>query len=110
MTRLYKPWDTPGLLGNLGVVGFVLVQCLDGAFTYVGVKTWGVGVEANPLISSAVAIAGLGAGLCGAKLLAVGLGMLLHLRGIHALVLLLTALYVAAAIVPWAALFLTQFN
>lgn len=90
------------------VVGFLLVQVLDGVFTYLGVRIWGVAIEANPLISSAVATAGIGAGVAGAKIFAIILGVLLHLRRVHALVALLTAFYVAAAILPWTALFLTQ--
>ncbi len=84
------------------------MQCLDGAFTYLGVRMWGLGIEANPLVSSAVSAAGLGAGLAGTKLMAISFGMLLHLRRVHNLVALLTAIYLAAAIVPWAAIFLTQ--
>ena len=90
------------------VLGFVLVQCLDGAFTYLGVKTWGPEIEANPLVSSAMAFAGLGVGLAGTKLMAVALGIILHMRRTHVLVAILTAIYVAGAIVPWTALFLTN--
>jgi hypothetical protein len=96
------------LFGDLAVLIFLVVQCLDGAFTYLGVCRWGPGIEANPLVSSAVAAAGLGAGLASAKLLAMGFGILLHLRQVHGIVALLTALYIAAAIVPWTALFLTH--
>ena len=46
------------------------------------------------------------AGLGGAKLVAIGFGMLLHLRRVHNVVALLTAIYFAVAILPWAALFL----
>jgi len=88
------------------LLGFVLVQCLDGAFTYLGVSIWGLGIEANPLVSSAVATAGLGAGLAGTKAIAIAFGMLLHLCRVHYLVALLTAIYIAAAILPWTALFL----
>jgi hypothetical protein len=108
MARLYKPWDTPdSLFGDLAVLGFLVVQVLDGAFTYLGVITWGPGIEANPLIRSAVQMAGLGTGLAGAKLVAIGLGMLLHLRRIHTMVALLTLFYMAAAILPWSYLFLS---
>jgi hypothetical protein len=69
MARLYKPWDTPSVFGDLAVLGFLLVQCLDGVFTYLGVQRWGPGIEANPLV---------------------------------------TAVYVAVAILPWTALFLTH--
>ena len=109
MTHLYKRWDTPRcLFGDVAVLGFLIVQCLDGAFTYLGVKIWGPGIEANPLVSSVVAVAGLGFGLAGAKLVAIGFGILLHLCRVHNLVALLTLIYVAAAIIPWTALFLTQ--
>ncbi|PYR13103.1 MAG: hypothetical protein DMG00_07655 [Acidobacteria bacterium] len=76
------------------VLAFFAAQILDGMFTYVGV------------ISSAVAVAGLGAGLTGVKAVAIGFGMLLHLRRLHTLVALLTAIYVAIAILPWTAIFL----
>ena len=109
MALLYKRWDEPrSLFGDLMVITFLVTQCLDGVFTYLGVQTWGPGIEANPLISLAVNVAGLGLGLAGAKLLAVGFGILLHLLRIHLLVALLTAIYVAVAILPWTALFLSR--
>jgi uncharacterized protein DUF5658 len=94
--------------GNLAVVGFILVQILDGSFTYLGVRLWGPAIEANPVVSSAVALAGLGAGLAGVKLVAIAFGMILHLRRVHNLVAFLTAVYFAVAILPWTAIFLSQ--
>jgi hypothetical protein len=109
MARLYKRWDEPrSMFGDLVVVGFVLVQCLDGIFTYLGVGIWGTDIEANPLITSAMGVWGLAGGLAGAKLMAIGFGMLLHLRRVHNLVALLTVIYLAAAIFPWTALFLAN--
>jgi hypothetical protein len=109
MVHLYRRWDEPkSLFGDVVVVGFVLVQLLDGIFTYLGVSIWGLGIEANPLVSSAMAVAGLGAGLAGVKIVAIGFGMLLHLRRVHNLVALLTALYFAIAILPWTAIFLAN--
>lgn len=109
MGRLYKRWDGPhSLFGDLVVVGFLCAQVLDGVFTYLGVRLWGPGIEANPLVSSAVAAAGLGTGLIAVKLTAIGFGILLHLRRVHNLVALLTAIYFAIAILPWAAIFLSQ--
>jgi hypothetical protein len=98
----------PSRFGDAAVIGFLIVQFLDGAFTYFGVRLWGPDIEANPIVSSAVATAGLGPGLAGAKLFAIGCGMVLHLCHVHHLVALLTVFYVVAAIVPWALLFLTQ--
>lgn len=107
MVHLYRRWDTPRCrFGDIAVLGFLLVQCLDGVFTYLGVCLWGPGVEANPIISSAVASAGLGAGLAGTKLAAMGFGILLHLHRVHTVVALLTAVYVGGAIVPWTVMFL----
>ena len=106
MTRLCRRWDSPRCrFGDLAVLAFLVVQCLDGIFTYLGVSIWGLDIEANPIVSSAVSIAGLGVGLAGAKLFAIGLGILLHLRRVHNVVALLSAIYVAFAIVPWAAMF-----
>ena len=107
MAVLSKRWDEPrSLFGDLTVVGFVLMQCLDGVFTYVGVGIWGPTIEANPIISSAMNAAGVAAGLGGAKAVAIGFGILLHLRRVHYIVALLTAIYFTIAVLPWTALFL----
>jgi len=109
MAHLYRRWDTPrSLFGDVIVLSFVLTQCVDGGFTYLGVSLWGPRAEANPLISSAISLAGLGAGVAAAKLLAVGLGIVLHLHRVHNIVALLTAIYVVGAILPWTALFLLR--
>ncbi len=109
MALLYKRWDAPRcLFGDLAVVTFVLTQCLDGVFTYLGVNIWGLRIEANPLISSAMATVGVLAGIGGAKLVAIGFGMALHLRRVHNLVAVLSAIYLTAAILPWTAIFLAN--
>jgi Domain of unknown function (DUF5658) len=109
MAYLWKRWDArQSRFGDAVVLGFLLVQCLDGVLTYLGVSIWGRGIEANPLVSLAIAAGGLGAGLAAAKLVAIGFGIVLHLCRVHNLVALLTAIYVAAAILPWTALFLTN--
>jgi hypothetical protein len=109
MALLYKRWDEPkSLFGDLMVVGFVLMQCLDGVFTYLGVAIWGPAIEANPLISSAMAASGVVVAVGGAKVVAIGLGILLHLRRVHNLVALLTAIYFTVAILPWTALLLVN--
>jgi len=108
MVHFNNRWQArPSRFGDVAVIGFLIVQFLDGAFTYLGVTMWGPGIEANPIVSSAVATAGLGAGLAAAKLVAIACGIVLHLRRVHNLVALLTMVYVAAAILPWTALFLT---
>jgi hypothetical protein len=108
MARLYQPWDPAHRrFGDIAVVVFFCVQCLDGVFTYFGVRTWGPAIEGNPIVSSAVAVAGLAGGLAGTKLLAIGFGIILHLRRIHTLVAALAAFYLAVAILPWALLLFT---
>jgi hypothetical protein len=109
MALLYKRWDEPrSLFGDLMVVAFLVMQCLDGVFTYVGVGIWGPTIEANPLISSAMAVGGVVSGVAAAKLVAISFGIVLHLRRVHNLVAALSAIYFAAAILPWTALFLAQ--
>jgi len=88
--------------GNGVVLAFLVVQALDGVFTYVGVSLGHAG-EGNPLVAGLMGAFGLGPGLAGAKLVAGSLGIALHLFGTHRLVALLTAFYLCAAIFPWAA-------
>src|ERR1700726_927470 len=109
MAYLWKRWDArQSRFGDAVVLGFLLVQCLDGVLTYLGVSIWGRGIEANPLVSLAIAAGGLGARLAATKMVAIGFGIVLPLCRVHNLVALLTAIYVAAAILPWTALFLTN--
>ena len=95
------------VFGDVAVIVFIVVQALDGILTYLGVHAMGPSIEANPIMSSALAAVGVGPGLITAKLFAVSLGILLHLRRVHLVVAFLTAFYVAAAIVPWTFLLLT---
>jgi hypothetical protein len=95
------------LFGDFVMLAFLLVQTLDGALTYVGLVTIGRVVEGNPLVAGLMASFGLGFGLAGAKFFAIALGIALHLFGTHRLVAILTAIYLAAAIVPWLAVFAT---
>ena len=86
------------------LVLFLLAQCLDGVFTYVGVKTFGMGVEANPLIAALMLEFGAGAALIAAKTVAGVLGIALHLRHVHGAVAALTLFYAAVALGPWTAI------
>jgi hypothetical protein len=90
--------------GDVVLVLFLLAQCFDGALTYVGVVSFGIESEANPLISGLMLRFGEGTGLLGAKLVAGLLGIALHLRQVHVAVALLTVFYVGVAIIPWLAL------
>ena len=94
-------WHQRSLFGDLALVLFLLAQCFDGVFTYVGVTSFGIGVEANPIIAMLMLELGHGTGLLSAKVVAALLGIALHLRQVHGAVALLTLFYTAAAIVPW---------
>jgi uncharacterized membrane protein len=90
--------------GNVALVLFLLAQCFDGVLTYVGVVTFGTGIEANPLIATLMGYLGAATALLTAKAIAATLGIALHLRGVHSAVAMLTAFYFAVAIVPWLAI------
>ena len=106
LPKLWKPRLRRSLFGDVAIVTFLLAQLFDGIFTYIGVRTYGLGVEANPLIAALMASYGHGTALLGAKSVAGALGVCLHLRDIHAAVALLAGFYVAVAIVPWMAILL----
>lgn len=87
--------------GNLAILAFLVVQALDGMFTYVGIVSYGPAVEGNPLLSWMMAALGAGPALAGAKFAASMFGIVLHLTAVHRTVALLAVLYVSAAILPW---------
>ena len=92
--------------GDAVIVLFLLAQAADGVMTYVGVTTFGVHLEANPLLASLMNAFGQGAAVTAAKIVASGLGISLHLIGVHRVLAVLTGVYFVAAIVPWAGLLL----
>jgi hypothetical protein len=89
------------MFGDVVLVVFLLAQACDGVFTYVGVSTYGVRMEGNPLLGWLMSSLGQGLGLTAAKATAGAFGIALHLTSVHRIVALLTAFYVAAAVVPW---------
>ncbi|HYS27486.1 MAG TPA: DUF5658 family protein [Vicinamibacterales bacterium] len=104
-TTVPKIWSVPprrSLFGDVVLVTFLVAQVFDGAFTYLGVMTFGTAAEANPVIASLMLHLGHGTALMMAKLVAAVLGIGLHLRGTHGAVALLAAFYVTAAVLPWA--------
>lgn len=106
-TAVPKVWSEPpqrSLFGDIVLVAFLLAQVLDGAFTYLGVTTFGMSIEANPVIGALMLHLGHGAALMTAKSVAGFLGIGLHIRGTHAAVALLAAFYMTAAVVPWVAI------
>ena len=104
-TDVPKIWSLQprrSIFGDVVLVAFLCAQVLDGAFTYLGVVTFGPTVEANPVIVSLMGYLGHGPALMIAKLIAGSLGISLHLRGTHGAVAVLAAFYVVAALLPWA--------
>jgi hypothetical protein len=92
------------IFGDLALVAFLLAQASDGLLTYIGVSTYGLHVEGNPLIGWLMSAMGEGPALATAKLAAGFFGIALHLSAVHRAVALLAAFYVAVAIVPWVAI------
>ena len=89
------------VFGDVVLIAFLLAQCFDGVFTYIGVMTYGLGIEANPLIAALMSVFGHGMALTLAKGLAATLGIGLHLRQVHGAVAVLAGFYISVAIVPW---------
>lgn len=87
--------------GNIALAIFLLMQCLDGFLTYLGVAAFGIAVEGNPIVAALMTQLGHGVGLVSAKAVAAALGVLLHLNQIHSVVALLAGFYLTAAVAPW---------
>ena len=92
--------------GDAVIVLFLLAQAADGVMTYVGVTTLGVHLEANPLLASLMNSFGEGPAVAAAKVVASGLGISLHLIGVHRVLAVLTGVYLLAAVLPWLGLLL----
>lgn len=92
------------LFGDIALLAFLIAQACDGVLTYVGVSSYGLHMEANPLISWLMASIGEGAALTTAKLVAGLFGIALHLSSVHKAVAALAALYLAVAVLPWMAI------
>ena len=91
------------MFGDVALIVFLLVQALDGALTYVGVVTFGLAAEGNPLIAWLMNALGHGAGVAAAKLVAGLFGVLLHVSGVHKAVAVLAGFYIVVAVAPWLA-------
>ena len=92
--------------GDAVILVFLLAQAADGVLTYVGVTTFGVYLEANPLLASLMDSFGQGPAVAAAKVVASGLGISLHLVGVHRILAVLTGVYLVAAVLPWIGLLL----
>jgi len=99
--KIWKPRLQRSLFGDAVLLLFLLAQCFDGVFTYVGVRTYGLAIEANPIITVLMMYLGHGAALAAAKTLAATLGICLHLRQVHSAIAVLALFYTGVAILPW---------
>jgi len=89
--------------GDVALVLFLVAQASDGVLTYVGVSTFGHGIEGNPVIIWLMGVLGDGAGLATAKLAAGMFGIVLHLSDVHKAVAVLAGFYLIVAVAPWVA-------
>jgi hypothetical protein len=87
--------------GNAVFLAFAFVQLADGLLTYFGIITFGTHIEANPLLEWLITVAGAGRALIGAKTVALGCAMVLHLTAKHYIMGALTIAYLVTAIWPW---------
>jgi hypothetical protein len=92
--------------GDVAVIAFLLAQACDGILTYIGVSTYGLHMEGNPIIGWLMASIGDWQALATAKLAAGLFGIALHLSSVHKIVALLAGFYVAVGVLPWLALLL----
>ena len=92
------------LFGTGTLIAFVIAQFCDGVLTYIGVHTFGQGIEANPILSWYIAAFGAGAALFAAKCLAIGCAVLLYRFARYRTIGALTVMYFAMAVQPWVSL------
>ena len=83
-------------------LAFVVVQAMDGIMSYVGVRTFGSWIEANPLVAWYASVFGPAVAFTAVKLFAIACGTVLYLMSRHRTVAALTLFYLAFAVVPWA--------
>lgn len=96
-----RPAIVRSAFADVVLVVFLLVQALDGVLTYIGVRTYGLRIEGNPLLVWLMTMVGRGAALALTKGTAGVFGVLLHRSAVHRVLAALALFYVAAAIVPW---------
>ena len=87
-------------------VAFVAVQALDGVLTFIGMQTYGLRIEANPLIAWYASVIGPALAVSAAKLFAVGCGLALYLTARYGTIAALALFYIVGAIGPWIEVFL----
>jgi arginine exporter protein ArgO len=100
---------TPRSLFGVGMLtAFVVAQLCDGVLTYIGVCTFGLGIEANPIVSWYIGTLGVGIALVAAKTLAISCAMLLYRFALYRTIAALTVMYFTVAVHPWVSLLLSH--
>ena len=89
------------VFGHAMLLAFLVVQVLDGVMTYLGVMTYGVQVEGNPIVAWYIGELGVGLAMTATKGFAAVCAAMLHYYSRHRTLGLLTILYLAAAVWPW---------
>jgi hypothetical protein len=84
---------------------FLIAQVTDGVLTYAALQYFGPAAEGNPLLAIWIGLIGPGSTIVGAKMLAIGCGIILYAVALHRVLLALTIFYAAAAVGPWLAIF-----
>jgi Domain of unknown function (DUF5658) len=87
------------------IAAFLIAQVCDGVLTYAAIQLFGASAEGNPIITTWMTLVGPEPAIVGAKVLASVCGVILYVLGVHRILLALTFLYGAAAVVPWLAIF-----
>jgi len=94
------------LFGTGTLIAFVVAQLCDGVLTYIGIHTFGQGIEANPIVSWYIAALGAGVALLAAKSVAIACALLLYRFARYRTLGVLTVMYFAMAVQPWISLLL----
>jgi hypothetical protein len=90
------------------LMAFVVAQLCDGVLTYIGVSIFGLGIEANPIISWYIGALGAGVALLGAKGLAIACAVVLYRFAHYGTIAVLTVVYYTMAVHPWLSLLLSR--
>ncbi len=100
---------TRARFGHVVILAFLFTQTWDGACTYLGIKTFGIEIEANPIVAWYVVAFGVGGAIIFVKGLAVACAAALHVHSRHWTLAALTLLYVFGAIWPWTQLLASRY-
>lgn len=102
--KIFQRLDISVPFGNAIVLVFLITQFFDGASTYIGLR-WGIITEINPLICWLISVTGISIAIAVAKIVAIGLGIMLHLINAHNALAICTVTCLFFLALPWIYLF-----